>query len=181
MSKLGKYAIIGFIVIVVMAAALVGSYDGSNHNQTGISKDNQKTYEEPLTSPTPESNRVTKADLMAKNNPTIKRLNFATADYVGKSFPLYVMATVSDYYNYGFRDETKYYSLTVWDVSVDSEYDGTYAYIDKTKPGLQSEELLNKLLNDNLFLKVDVSIPAEKYTTGGNSFLEINNWEELKD
>jgi len=164
MKKILKWGLIGTIGLIVLIA-LLGS--------------GEKTYEDSSDSSATATNRVTKSDLMAKNEPTIKKLNFATADYIGQSFTLYAMATASDYYNYGFTDEMKYYSLKVWDTSVSGEYEGTYAYIDKTNPELKAEELLNKLLEDDLFLKVEVSIPQEKYRESSNSFLEINSWEEV--
>ena len=121
--------------------------------------------------------KVTKTELLNSNEPNIKRFNFATDDYVGQSFSLYVMANVADYYNYGFSDESRYYSIRIWDNSVDGEYEGAYAYIDKTKSERKAKELLDNVLENPIFTKVTVSIPVEKYSEGGNAFFEIESWE----
>lgn len=128
---------------------------------------------------TSSSTTSTKTELMEQNDPNVKRLNFATADYVGQSFELYAMATVTDYYNYEFDNENKYYSFKIWDSSVDGQYEGTYAYIDKNDENLKGKELFDLLLDDSKFLKLKVSIPTEKYTQGSNAFLEIESWEEM--
>ena len=114
---------------------------------------------------------------MSKNEPNIKKLNFTTPDYIGKTFTYYAMASVSDYYNYGFRDEMKYYSIRLWDNSVKGEHDGIYAYVNKNQPEKKAKELMDILLKDEAFIKVEVSIPVEKYQEDSNAFLEINNWE----
>lgn len=54
-----------------------------------------------------------------------------------------------------------------------------YAYIDKTNPETKAQELFDLALDEKVFLKVNVSIPSEKYQEGSNSFLEIESWEEL--
>ena len=68
------------------------------------------------------------------NLPSLKKVRFATDDYVGEKFDYYVLAEISDYYNYGFRDESKYYSISISDESIADDYENTYAYIDKTIP-----------------------------------------------
>lgn len=163
MKKLGKIILFGIGGIILLVLIFGG---GSNkENKQSGSLEN--------------SSASTKTELMSGNNPNVKRLNFATADYVGQSFDLYAMATVSDYYNYGFDNEDKYYSFVVWDSSVDSQYEGSYAYIDKNDENLKGKELFDLLLDDSKFLELKVSIPTEKYSQGSNAFLEIEGWEEI--
>lgn len=162
MKKFIKIALIGFIGLVVLVI-IFGSK--SNGNKQGGGSVSEAT--------------TSKSQLMEQNNPNIKKLNFATADYVGKEFDLYVMANVADYYNYGFRNENKYYSFVIWDNSVDGQYNGAYAYLDKTNKELKGGDLLNLLLQGSKFIKVHVSVPVENYQEGSNSFLEIKSWQEI--
>lgn len=141
--------------------------------EKAVQEENSKSDNEP------ETERITVSDLMQKNDPNIKRLVFATADYVGKSFTLYAIGEIADYYNYGFRNEMKYYSFQLCDLSVTNNMDCVYAYIDKTNPETKAKELFDILLKESTFLKVDVGIPVEKYQEHSNSFLEITNWEEI--
>lgn len=117
-------------------------------------------------------------DLMKQNNPDIKHLSTLTADYVGKSFTLYVNAEDDNYYNYGYQDQNSYYSLKIWDSSVSGDFGGVYAYIDKSDPN--SKVLVNKIINGATFLKVQASIPTATYEDGSNAFLHIDSWQEVK-
>lgn len=119
-------------------------------------------------------------ELMSQNNPTIKKLSITTADYIGQSFTLYGGLEATDYYNYGFSDENKYYSLRLWDVSVEGNYEGVYAYIDKTDPSTNAKAPLDLLLSEDRFVKVEVTVPSDKSQSGGNSFLEVTKWEVVK-
>lgn len=162
MKKFLKIALIGFIGFVVLVVVFGSKSSGNKQSGGSVSE-----------------STTSKSQLMEQNNPNIKKLNFATADYVGKEFDLYVMAGPADYYNYGFRNENKYYSFVIWDNSVDGQYSGTYAYLDKTNKELKGEELLNLLLKESKFLKVHVAIPVENYQEGSNSFLVIKSWQEI--
>lgn len=117
---------------------------------------------------------------MNQNNPSIKKFSIATADYVGQSFTLYGGLETTDYYNYGFSDENTYYSLRLWDTSVEGNYEGVYVYIDKTDPSTNTKGLIDLLLSEEQFVKVEVSIPSDKYQPGSNSFLEITKWEVVR-
>ena len=123
------------------------------------------------------SKTVSRLELLDNNDPNIKEFNYATADYLGQTFTLYAMTNVADYYNYGFADEMKYYSVKVWDNSVDGEYEGAYAYIDKTNPEKKAKELFEMVLEEPVLLKLKLSIPVEKYKEDSNSFFEIEEWE----
>jgi len=123
------------------------------------------------------SKSVSRLELLDSNDPNINKFNFATADYLGQTFTLYAMTNVADYYNYGFADEMKYYSVKIWDNSVDGEYEGTYAYIDKTDPEKKAKELFEMVLEEPVLLKLTLSIPVKKYSEGSNSFFEIEKWE----
>ena len=167
MKKAGKgclIAIIGVVALVIVIAIVGGG---------------PKTTTVPAESNQPKAQKTTVNDLMAKNDPDIKRLTFTTADYVGKSFPLYAYAKIADYYNYGFRDETKYYSLSLWDSSVSGSYEGVYAYIDKVDTTKRAKELIDQLLKGEVLLKLEVSIPKGKYQESSNAFLEVDSWEAL--
>lgn len=113
-------------------------------------------------------------DLTAQNNPTIKQIGTVPTDYVGQSFVLYVNAEAENYYNYGFSDATQYYSLKVWDSSVQYDSDGVYAYVAKDA---KSKALFNALLNNSAVMKIHASIPRAKYEDSSNAFLQIDSWE----
>ena len=160
--------IAGGIIVFLIIIAAVGNSSYSNPQQETQSNSQQNQ----------QVDTTSKKDLMKQNNPNVKQLATLTADYVGKSFTLYVNAEAANYYNYGFRDENKYYSLRLWDDSVEGSFEGVYGYLDKSK--LENKDLINSLLNDPAFLKVNASIPTEKYEQGSNSFLQIDSWEEVK-
>jgi len=170
--------ILVFIVVFGFIGAVSGSKSSSVNNTPALSSNGNgnTTTSQPPSSPTP--NVPTHDDLMKQNNPDVKHLTTLTSDYVGKSFVLYVNAETDKYYNYGFNDENAYYSLKLWDNSVGGDYDGVYAYIDRTNPN--SKALAEKILNGSTFLKVNASIPTSKYEQSSNAFLQIDSWEEIK-
>lgn len=151
--------------------------DKNNQLPSSPSITQAQITDQPKTNNQPQSNKL---ELMKQNDPNIKKLSFATADYVGKNITLYALAETTDYYNYGFRDEMKYYSLRLSDSSVGSSSDYVYAYIDKTKTDRKAQELVDILLKEPTFLKIEANIPAEKYQVSSNAFLEIDNWETVK-
>lgn len=153
------------VVLVVIIVAL-----GSGGKNYTVTNDTSKT----------ETKKVTKTELLSQNNPNLKKVRFATADYVGQEFTYYVLAEPSDYYNYGFNDESKYYSISIEDDSTSDDYESTYAYINKTDTSKRAGELLDLLLKEPTIIKITVSIPREKYQEGANSFFEIQSWEEVK-
>lgn len=173
MHKILKIVGIGAILLIIF---FFGMWVGENETNN-TSNPIQTNQTVPDSKPKTES--VTAGELMQKNDPDVKRLSFATADYVGKSFTLYVIGEVADYYNFGFRNEVKYYSFRLCDSSVTNKVDCVYAYIDKSNPEVKAKELFDILLKEQTFLKLDVSIPTEKYQEHSNSFLEIKNWEVI--
>ena len=129
---------------------------------------------QPSTDITSSGNSIT--SLLTENTPNIKQINTTPKDYVGKSFVLNVNAKDARYYNYGFSDEGRYYSLTLWDSSVGGDFDGVYAYMLKTP---ENKALVDKALNDSVALKVHVSIPITKWVDGSNAFMQIDSWKYL--
>jgi RNA polymerase subunit RPABC4/transcription elongation factor Spt4 len=171
--------IITIIVIIwIIGAIASGSKSSSVNNTPALSSNGSSSVATTQQSNSPTPNSPTHDDLMKQNNPDIKHLITLTADYVGKSFVLYANAEVQNYYNYGFNDENAYYSLKLWDNSVNGDYDGTYGYIDRTNPN--SKALVEKILNGSTFLKINASIPTSKYEQSSNAFLQIDSWEEVK-
>ena len=147
----------------------------------------EKEYEVPNTPNSITNNgsteavkKVTKADLLAQNDPTLKKIAYATADYVGQEFEVYALLEVSDYYNYKFADETKYYSFSIQDESLRDSFESTYVYIDKTDASLKPTELFDLALEDEILIKLSLSIPVEKYTEGSNAYFEITSWEVVE-
>ena len=129
------------------------------------------------TAPSSASQNSTPTDtvnsLMAQNNPTIKVLGTFPTNHIGKTFTLYVYAQTDRYYNYGFQDENAWYSLKLWDNSVPGEFEGVYAYVPKTAA---NKDLVDRALNNPVFIKVTVTVPADKWQDGSNAFLQINSW-----
>lgn len=146
------------IVFMAIIASVVSST--SNNNQSS----NQY-------SSTPTD---TSSTFLSSNSPTIKELSTVPADHVGQSFDLYVNAEAANYYNYGFDDETQWYSLTVWDNSVSGDYMGIYAYMPKNSA---NKVLMDQLINSSLILKIHAEIPKDKYQSSSNAFLQIDSWE----
>ncbi|MDE1945461.1 MAG: hypothetical protein KGI03_04310 [Patescibacteria group bacterium] len=111
--------------------------------------------------------------LMAENSPTIKELGTLPVNYIGKSFSLFVYVQADRYYNYGFADESQWYSVRIWDSSANSAFDDVYAYLPRTA---QNAQLVNAALNGPVFAKVEVTVPADKWQDGSNAFLEVTSW-----
>ena len=87
------------------------------------------------------------------------------------------MLDVSDYYNYEFNNEEKYYSFSLVDTSMKDSWESSYAFIDKTDESLRASELFDKALEGEILVKLHLSIPVEKYTEGSNAYFEIMSWE----
>jgi len=111
---------------------------------------------------------------LSLNTPTIKQIATVPADYVGQNFVLSVNAEASTYYNYGFSDESQYYSIRIWDDSVRYDNEGIYAYMPKNT---QNKILFDSLIEGNKVLRVHTSIPTRKYEKGSNSYMLIQSWE----
>jgi hypothetical protein len=169
----------GFLGLIVFFI-IVGAIGGSRSATTTTTSTTQSNTTTGASTQAGEATTAapSKDDLLSKNKPDIKHLTTLTADYIGKSFTLYVQAKTDNYYNYGFNDQNSYYSLKLWDNSVGGDYSGLYAYLDKTQP--ENKALVEELLNTTAFLKVNISIPASKYEQGSNAFAQIDSWEEVK-
>ncbi len=115
----------------------------------------------------------TAESLLSQNTPTIKELSTLPTNYIGKSFPLYVYLQTDRYYNYGFNDETAWYSVKIWDSSVDGSFSGVYAYLPKTS---QNAGLISKALNAPVLVKVQASVPVSMWQDSSNAFVEVNSW-----
>jgi hypothetical protein len=165
------------VILILFIIGIIGSIGsdeaGKMDKNVPATSDSNSNQTAPATDTKPEQKPVS----LNNNNPNIKQLGTLTSDYVGQSFVLNVDAETSDYYNYGFRDETKYYSLKIWDDSVSGSYEGIYAYIDKNDT---NKELVNALLDSGVQLEVHVSIPTTKWESGSNAFLKIDSWKSLK-
>jgi len=170
MKKILKW--IGVIFGIIIVIAIFSPESEKTVKITPVVTEEQTTQESRVA-----PQEITVSKLLAENDPNVKRLSFTGVDYVGKTFTLYVMAKIDDYYNYGFDDETRYYSLKLWDSSVSSSYEGVYAYIDKKDPIKKAGELVDVLLQDDVLLKAEVSIPSQKYEADSNAFLQIEEWE----
>jgi hypothetical protein len=171
MNWIKKHKIISGVIIfavVILILASIGGSETNNQNSNSLKSSNTSSSEQPKTD---------QNSLLNSNQPDLKHLSTLTADYVGKTYNLYVNAKTGNYYNYGFNDENRYYSLTLWDNSI-GEFDGVYGYIDRSDP--KSKELVNKLLNGTSLLKITASIPTDRYEEGSNAFLLIDKWEEVK-
>jgi len=160
-------------VLVIIAGISGNKSDKINNMPVASNPDSSQT-----TDSTPDANSTKKSIQLNKNDPTIKQLGTLTADYVGKSFVIDVNAETSDYYNYGFGDETKYYSLRIWDDSVDGDLDSIYAYVNKDDT---NKQLANDLLNSSVQLEIHASIPTAKWQSGSNAFLQIDSWKLLQN
>ena len=125
----------------------------------------------------PSSGVIAGQSLTAQNNPTIKELATVPADHIGQSFTLTVHAESANYYNYGFDDETKWYSIEIWDDSVDGDYEGVYAYLPKNT---QTKALMDQLIKTPMVLKVLAEIPADRWQSGSNAFLLINGTQAVQ-
>lgn len=170
-----KHPLLTVILILVVFSFIGQSNKGQSDKGPSLSSNNAQSSEQTSIPPSPKDSQDT---LMKQNNPDVKHLTTLTADYKGKSFTLYVNAQTDSYYNYGFDDENKYYSLKLWDNSVSGSYSGVYGYISKDDPN--SKALVEKILNGTTFLKIQVSIPLAKYKSGSNAFLQIDSWEEVQ-
>ena len=109
----------------------------------------------------------------AQNSPTLKQISTVPSDYLGRSFEMTVNAKADKYYNFGFDDDTRYYSLKIWDDSID-EFEGIYAYLGKSK---QNRALFEKLIAGQETLRIHGSIPAEKYEKGSNAYFQVDKAE----
>jgi hypothetical protein len=168
----------GIVVLLILIGVANLGNKQTPTNEAVLTSSGTKKVEEVVPSVVQPTSGPTHDDLMSGNNPDVKHLTMLTADYVGKSFTIYVNAETENYYNYGFDNEKAYYSLKLWDSSVTGDYDGVYGYIDRNNPN--SKILVEKLLNGATFLKINASIPSAKYEQGSNSFLQINSWEEVQ-
>ncbi|HEX7456013.1 MAG TPA: hypothetical protein VF303_00915, partial [Candidatus Nanoarchaeia archaeon] len=154
-------------LVMLFFIFLLAGLSSESSQPTQNSPDTQTAQQESSTS------TISQKDLMKQNSPNVKQLATLTADYVGKSFTLYVNVESTNYYNYGFRDENKYYSVRLWDDSAEDVFDRVYGYLDKSKP--ENRSLVNRLLNEPAFLKLNASIPVEKYEQSSNAFLQIDS------
>ncbi len=161
-------------VVIIFLLALVF---GDDKKQSKSNNGKLSSTEEAVPFFASPENKPSNLTLLSQNNPDIKHLSNLTVDYVGQTFTLNVKAETSDYYNYGFDDENSYYSLKLWDNSVDSVFDAVYGYIDRSNPN--SKSLVEKLLDGSTLLRVEATIPTAKWRSGSNAFLYINSWEEI--
>jgi hypothetical protein len=162
--------VLGVVAIFIFLAS-IGSQNSSGSNPNapkGYYPSSDATDTQSATDSTTDPDT-----LMAENNPTIKVLGTIPTNYIGQTFPLYVYAEAARYYNYGFTDESSYYSFEIWDNSVDGDYDGVYAYLPNTP---QNQALVNEALNGKVFLKIQASVPTDKWQDGSNAFLQIDSW-----
>jgi len=157
-----KHPVITVILGIFLLMAIFGSSKNKN-NTTG-------------TKLSSENKVVTSETLLSKNNPDLKQISMMTMDYVDQPLTMYVKAEGCDYYNYEFRDETRYYCVSVWDNST-SRYDNVYSYIEKKDPN--AKDLMNKIIKSTTTLKIEAIIPKSKYRDGSNCYLQINSWEEV--
>jgi len=154
------------VLVVLIIAANIGS-----------KKDNETKSIPASSNAESENTTPAKKTVPLVNDPTVKQIGSIPADYIGQSFVLKVNAETSDYYNYGFDDETKYYSLKIWDDSVDGDLDSIYAYVDKNDT---NKQLVNQLLDSSVQLEINASIPKAKYESGSNAFMKIDSWKVLE-
>jgi formylglycine-generating enzyme required for sulfatase activity len=151
--------------IVTVSVFLIWIYFGFIHHAPNSNSPNTALNQEPASS-------SQAASATGQNNPTIKQISIVPADFVGKSFDMTVNAKADKYYNYGFADETKYYSLLIWDDST-SEYSGVYAYLEKSKA---NKALFDNLINGPAIIKIHGGIPSIQYEAGSNAFFQIYSW-----
>lgn len=171
------YKSAALLAVIAVSAVVFSACTGSGEQASNTTSSSLSGSNTQITSGI-DKQRV---ELMNSNDPSVKKLQVATADYIGESMTLYGWLMAADYYNYGFTDETKYYSLKLWDDSVADEYQGVYLYIDKTNPGTNAKTLLDTLLeSEPLFVKVEATIPSQKYQPTANSFLEVVSWEVVE-
>jgi hypothetical protein len=157
-----RHPILSILIVLVLLVIF-----GSSQQQTNVNV--------PMSSDV-NNDSIQKSIPLNSNNPSIKQLATLTRDYVGKSFVLTVYAKADNYYNYGFDNESKYYSLKIGDDSVSSPFDELYAYVDRNDT---NKQLMNALLDSPARLEVNVSIPTGQYQSGSNAFLKIDSWRLL--
>lgn len=171
-----KHKIMTGLMVFIVLMIIISVDDSKNEKINNIPTSSDNISSSTVSNPN-ISDSTSKAVSLKNNDPSIKQLGTLTADYTGKSFVLNVNAKTSDYYNYGFDDATKYYSLSIWDNSVSGSYDGIYAYVDKNDT---NKQLVNALLDSDVQLEVHASIPTNKWTSGSNAFMKIDSWKLLK-
>lgn len=156
-----KRWILGSLVLIILVVAVAVSASGG-HKQKALA-----------TVPTAPQ------DLTASNNPTIKALTTVPSDYVGQSFDLVANVTPTNYYNYGFLDDSKWYSLQLSDSSVSVIYEEAYAYMPKNPA---NKVLMDRLVaNSPQLVRVHVEVPKSKYQANSNAFLQIDSWSLVSD
>lgn len=165
-----KIATVIFALLIVIIAISTSGKDEKERNIPASS-------DSPASSAS-QSSTPAKKSVPLDNNPTIKQIGSIPADYIGQYFVLKVNAKTSDYYNYGFDDETKYYALEIWDDSVSGDWDSVYAYVDKNDT---NKQLVNQLLDSSTQLEINASIPKAKYESGSNAFIKIDSWKLLEN
>ena len=164
---------IATVVLALLVLVIIISAGGKSEKERNIPASSDSASNSTFENTTPAKKTVSLV-----NNPTIKQIGSIPADYIGQSFVLKVNAETSDYYNYGFDDETKYYSLKIWDDSVDGDLDSIYAYVDKNDA---NKQLVNQLLDSSVQLEINASIPKAKYESGSNAFIKIDSWKLLEN
>ncbi|MBU2028677.1 zinc ribbon domain-containing protein [Patescibacteria group bacterium] len=167
--------ITGIMILVVLIIIMIniGSKSEKANNNVPVASNSDSNQ----TDSKPNADSTKKSIPLNNNDPTIKQLGTLTSDYVGKTFVIKVNAETSDYYNYGFRDATKYYSLKIWDDSVDGDWDSIYAYVTKNDT---NKQLVNALLDSSVQLEINASIPTAKWESGSNAFIQIDSWKLLQ-
>jgi len=168
-----RHPILTGILILIFAAIGISAAGNGSSKTSNQSNQSTPSSSQASNQPAPKSS---KSDLMKQNDPDAKHLATFGSEYVGKSFTLYAYIKTATYYNYGFDDESQWYSFSLRDDSSDL-FESVYGYVDKSELG--GKELAEKLLDKEGFYKLSVNIPQDKYTQGSNALIQINSWEEV--
>lgn len=108
---------------------------------------------------------------MKENNISLeaKDIQFDMKNNLDKDFAIEGIAKLSDYYNYGFKDEKNYFCIKV---NIDGvETNSWYLYCDRKS----FSELFNVLKDKNAFITATCKISSNVYKSDQGNMAEVSN------
>jgi len=178
-----KKIIIGISIIIVLGIGICfGRYaQPSNKASTQTTVTTTPVTTTPVTttddSSTPVDSLIPSIDVyMTKNNITLKAkdVQFDMVNNLDKNFGIEGIASLGDYYNYGFTDNKNTFCIKV--NTDNTETNSWYLYCDRNS----FTELYNILKEKNSYIVATCNISKNEYKTGQGNMAEVTNIEYVK-
>lgn len=159
------------LIIIILCFISILSFNG-------CSKKSVEPTPKPLTQSLLEPTETTSTEdsltlYMKTNNISLKAkdIQFDMKNNLDKNFAIEGIATLGTYYNYGFKDEGKYFCIKVNTDNISSN--SWYLYCDRKS----FAELFDILKDKNAFVTATCKISSNVYKTDQGNMAEVSNME----